>query len=87
MRRAKNLINKYRVVISELQSGTIYYDSEERKVASSEGRSLPDIFEEWVETEDLSSHSSKVIAGFLRAKADELDPQEEKKSTLRGFDA
>jgi len=86
MRRSKNLINKYRVVISELQSGTVYYDPEERKVAASEGRSLPDIFEEWVETEDLSSHSPKVIAGFLRAKADELDPQE-KKSTLRGFDA
>lgn len=84
--RTVRAIKKYRVIVSELQAGTDYLSQEELKLPQDalSPKVQPTVdFVEWTETEDIASASKEVIAGFLRAKANELDPP---KRITRGND-
>lgn len=78
--------SKYRVTVEELTTWTENPERDELEKPLPEGgqKAKPRERQEWKETDCITSASPQVIAGLLRAKAEELDP---KKPAMRGFDA
>jgi hypothetical protein len=71
---------KHQIIIKELQSINVSptYEEQQEPAAQTVGakwqKPKPYSEEVWVETDSVTSSSKEVVAGLLRAKANELDP-------------
>jgi len=79
-------VTKYRVRVEEYQTWTEYptHDELNGPVAQGDKKPAPRDRENWIETDNVTTTSPTVMAGILRAKADELDP---KKPVTRDYGA
>jgi hypothetical protein len=83
-RRSVSAITKYRLTFEQLEVGQYYPTPEEVKAPRAEEKPLiptTEDFQEWCATDEVTVAGKQVMAGILRAKADELDPPK------RGYDA
>lgn len=83
MHKSVSSIGKYQLIFKQLEQGTIYRDPDD--MTAPEGRQTPkqnEPFQEWAVVDELTTASKQVMAGLLRAKADELDPP---KAITRGY--
>lgn len=77
--RTTPVVQKYQVIVKEYQTFTEYLNPGEPGASTQQDREV------WVETDVITSRDPKVIAGLLRAKAEQLDPKP--KTIFRGSDA
>jgi len=85
--KAQVKVTKYRVRVEEYTEWVEQPDQDELQKPVAKGtseavRPAARPRAEWIMTDDLTSTSKSVLAGILRAKADELDPQD--KTVYRG---